>query len=103
MITPTAPALANIVRSFTPPRAGCTDDGNVSVSGCTPHDLYSVAHLRMPTLKSTSAIFPWRPSSLKSGALPAYTSSPVTPADGVCPEYGKYDVTGTLNGARSGA
>ena len=59
-----------------------------------PHE----EHSRVAVAKSINAILPSRPDSVNFGLLPANTRSPVTPVAGVCPEYGKYDVTGALNG-----
>ena len=98
-IIPTAPAFRKGLRSLIAARAGRSDEGKTSPGGLTPHVRYTRAHSRTLVAKSTSAILPARPSSVNVGCVPAKTSSPVTPDGGVSPEYGKYDVTGTLNGA----
>src|SRR5215510_360595 len=96
-MTPTAPAFRNGARSPTGPRAGRVAVGNFSSVGCNPQTLYCSLHWRVLIGHSRSATLPCRPSSVKVGFRPAKTSSPVTPAAVVCPEYGKYDVTGALN------
>src|ERR1043166_7797315 len=96
-MTAIAPAFRNGVRSLTDARAGRYDAGNVSVCGYTPQGRYSSAQRRTLVGHSTSAIFPCRPVRSNVGFVPANTISPATPAADVCPEYGKYDVTGIFD------
>src|SRR5882724_311769 len=91
-----APAFWNCVRSLTLPRAGLSDAGNVSPGGLMPHALYERAQSRVAVAKSIRTTLPCNPVRVNLGLLPAYTRSPATPDGDVCPEYGKYEVTGIL-------